>query len=123
MIKPSDPLGGKKIERSKEWCFKEDFPAAGPSIYRVLEARLLGFCEDEESPNPLLRAKADYTPASCATPTRVFLAGRVSAPTRPCGGGLAILERRISTPNWAKPALGQRLSPSSASADGGGWTG
>ena len=53
-------LSPEQIEEIQRWCFEQDFQRLGPSIYRVLEARLLGYLKLKDSPNPLLRQKADY---------------------------------------------------------------
>ena len=53
-------LSPEAIEDIQRWCFEEDFQRLGPSIFRVLEARLLGFQKLKDSPNPFLRAKAEY---------------------------------------------------------------
>ena len=52
-------LSPEQIEDIQRWCFEQDFQRLGPSIYRVLEARLLGYQKLKDSPNPILRAKAD----------------------------------------------------------------
>jgi len=36
----------------QRWCFDQDFQRLGPSIYRVLEARLLGLQKMKHSPTP-----------------------------------------------------------------------
>ena len=53
-------LSPEQIENMQRWCFDQDFQRLGPSIYRVLEARLLGYQKLKHSPNPILRAKAEY---------------------------------------------------------------
>ena len=51
-------LSPEAIESMQEWCFEEDFRRLGPSIFRVLEGRWLGYKKLKDSPNPCLRAKA-----------------------------------------------------------------
>ena len=53
-------LSAKEIEDIQRWCFNEDFQRLGPSIYRTLEARLLGYRKLKDSPNPWLRRKAEF---------------------------------------------------------------
>ena len=101
-------LSAEEIEAIQEWCFKEDFQRLGPSIYRVLEARLLGLQKLKNSPNPLLRAKAEYYAGELRYAYPVFLAGRLLGPNR----GGAALDWRFGTADSCRvgrPALGQRL--------------
>jgi len=101
-------LSAEEIEAIQEWCFREDFQRLGPSIYRVLEARLLGLQKLKNSPNPLLRAKADYYAHELRYAYPVFLAGRLLGPNAAVRRWIGDLERRIHAELGA-PALGQRL--------------
>ena len=73
-------LSPEEIEELQRWCFEQDFQRLGPSIFRVLEARLLGYQKLKDSPNPFLRNKAEVYASDlrCARP--VFLAGRLLGP-------------------------------------------
>src|SRR5512137_1900869 len=53
-------LSPEAIEELQRWCFSEDFQRLGPSIFRTLEARLLGCRKLRNSPNPQLRQKAQF---------------------------------------------------------------
>ena len=53
-------LSADQIEQLQRWCFNEDFQRLGPSIFRTLEGRLLGYQKLKNSPNPWLRRKAEY---------------------------------------------------------------
>jgi radical SAM superfamily enzyme YgiQ (UPF0313 family) len=101
-------LSAEEVEAMQEWCFKEDFQRLGPSIYRVLEARLLGLQKLKNSPNPLLRAKAEYYAGELRYAYPVFLAGRLLGPNRAVRRWIGHLERQIHAELGA-PALGQRL--------------
>jgi hypothetical protein len=101
-------LSAEEIEAIQEWCFKEDFERLGPSIYRVLEARLLGLQKMKNSPNPLLRAKADYYAGELRVAYPVFLAGRLLGPNKAVRRWIGDLERRVHA-ELGQPALGQRL--------------
>jgi radical SAM superfamily enzyme YgiQ (UPF0313 family) len=101
-------LSAEEIEAIQEWCFKEDFQRLGPSIYRVLDARLLGLQKMKNSPNPLLRAKADYYAGELRVAYPVFLAGRLLGPNKAVRQWIGDLERRIHA-ELGPPALGQRL--------------
>jgi len=52
-------LSPAEIEGLQQWCFEQDFQRLGPSIFRVLESRFLGYQKLKNSPNPFLRQKAE----------------------------------------------------------------
>jgi radical SAM superfamily enzyme YgiQ (UPF0313 family) len=98
-------LSPAQIEEIQRWCFEQDFQRLGPSIYRVLEARLLGYLKLKNSPNPLLRQKADYYAAELRIAYPVFLAGRLLGPNAEVRNWVADLERRIHA-EFGRPSLG-----------------
>ncbi len=101
-------LSAEEIEGIQQWCFQQDFQRLGPSIYRVLEARLLGLQKLKNSPNPLMRAKADYYAGELRYAYPVFLAGRLLGPNAAVRRWIGDLERRVYAELGA-PAPGQRL--------------
>ncbi|HTS16870.1 MAG TPA: hypothetical protein VMP11_04800 [Verrucomicrobiae bacterium] len=88
-------LSAKEIEDLQTWCFDQDFQRLGPSIFRVLEGRLLGYLTLKDSPNPFLRQKAEIYAEDlrCAYP--VFLAGRLLGPNTAVRRWIGDLERRL----------------------------
>ena len=88
-------LSPEEIEAIQTWCFEQDFQRLGPSIYRVLEARLLGYQRLKNSSNALLRAKADYYASELRYALPVFLAGRLLGPNKAIRRWIGELERRI----------------------------
>ena len=88
-------LSPEAIEDIQRWCFKEDFQRLGPSIFRVLEARLLGFQKLKDSPNPFLRAKAEYYARELRVAYPVFLTGRLLGPNARIRRWIRELERRV----------------------------
>ncbi len=88
-------LSAKEIEDLQTWCFDQDFQRLGPSIFRVLECRLLGYLRLKDSPNPFLRQKAEVYAEDlrCAFP--VFLAGRLLGPNANVRRWIGDLERRL----------------------------
>ncbi|MFO1514938.1 MAG: hypothetical protein U1F83_18865 [Verrucomicrobiota bacterium] len=100
-------LTPEQIEEIQRWCFEQDFHRLGPSIYRVLEARLLGYQKLKHSPNPLLRQKADYYAAELRVAYPVFLAGRLLGPNPAVRRWIGDLERRIQT-ELGQPTLAER---------------
>ena len=74
----------------------------------MLEGRLLGYLKLKDSPNPLLRAKADYYANELRYAYPVFLAGRLLGPNHAIRRWIGDLERRIHA-ELGRPALGQRF--------------
>ncbi|HXU76876.1 MAG TPA: radical SAM protein, partial [Methylomirabilota bacterium] len=70
-------LSPAEIEDIQRWCFDQDFQRLGPSIYRVLESRLLGYLKLRDSSNEQLRLKAEYYANELRYAYPVFLAGRL----------------------------------------------
>jgi haloalkane dehalogenase len=114
-------LSPERIEELQRWCFEQDFQRLGPSIYRVLEARLLGYQKLRSSPNPLLREKAEYYASELRYAYPVFLAGRLLGPNSQIRKWIGALESRIHAALGA-PSLGQRLKSALAVASAL-WTG
>ena len=98
-------LSPEQIEEIQRWCFEEDFQRLGPSIYRVLEARLLGYQKLKDSPNPLLRRKAAYYAAELRIAYPIFLAGRMLGPNAEVRRWIGDLERRVYA-EFNRPGFG-----------------
>ena len=88
-------LSATEIEDIQRWCFEQDFQRLGPSIFRVLETRLLGYQKLKNSPNPLLRRKAEYYASELRVAYPVFLAGRLLGPNAAVRRWIGQLERSI----------------------------
>jgi haloalkane dehalogenase len=101
-------LSPEAIEDLQRWCFKEDFQRLGPSIFRTLEARLLGYQKLKDSPNPWLRRKAEFYAKELRVAYPVFLAGRLLGPNAAVRRWIGDLEKRIHAELGA-PALLERL--------------
>lgn len=114
-------LSPAEIEDIQRSCFEEDFRRLGPSIFRVLETRFLGYQKLKDSPNPLLRKKAQYFANDLRVAYPVFLAGRLLGPNRPVRRWIGDVQRRIHA-ELGRPALAERIR--SALAVGAAvWTG
>jgi len=100
-------LSPEAIEAIQTWCFEQDFQRLGPSIYRVLEGRLLGYRRLKDSPNPLLRAKAEYYASELRYAQPVFLAGRLLGPNRAIRRWIGELEHNIEA-ELGRPGFAQR---------------
>lgn len=101
-------LSAEAIEDIQRWCFDEDFQRLGPSIYRVLEARLLGYRRLKDSPNPHLRAKAAYYARELRVAYPAFLAGALLGPNPRIRKWIADLEREIHE-ELGRPTVVQRF--------------
>jgi radical SAM superfamily enzyme YgiQ (UPF0313 family) len=101
-------LSPKEIEDLQRWCFSEDFQRLGPSIFRTLEARLLGYHKLKNSPNPWLRRKAEFYAKELRGAYPAFLAGRLLGPNAAVRRWIGDLERRIHA-ELGSPALPERL--------------
>jgi len=101
-------LSPEAIEDIQRWCFEEDFQRLGPSIYRVLEGRLLGYLKLKDSPNPFLRRKADYFAHELRYAYPVFLAGRALGPNASVRRWIGELQQRIHR-ELGEPLLAEQL--------------
>jgi len=100
-------LSPEQIENIQTWCFEQDFQRLGPSIYRVLEGRFLGYLRLKDSPNPVLRQKAEYYARELRFAYPVFLPGRVLGPNAAVRKWIGELGRRIQT-ELGRPTLAQQ---------------
>jgi hypothetical protein len=101
-------LTPEAIEGIQRWCFEQDFERLGPSIYRVLEARLLGYRKLKDSPNPVLRRKAEYYAKELRTAYPVFLAGKLLGPNPAIRSWIGRLQQEIHA-ELVRPGLGERF--------------
>lgn len=101
-------LSPAQIEDIQRWCFDQDFQRLGPSIYRVLETRFLGYLKLKDSPNPILRQKAEYFANELRYAYPVFLPGRLFGPNAAIRKWIGDLEQRIHA-RLGKPTPAQRF--------------
>ncbi len=111
----------EEIQAAQSRCFQEDFRLLGPSMYRSIEAWLLGYLKLKESPNPLLRAKAARLAREIRKTYPAFLAGRVLGPGPVARRWIADLQGRIHA-TFGRPSLTERLL-SVAALGMAAWTG
>jgi radical SAM superfamily enzyme YgiQ (UPF0313 family) len=114
-------LSAQEIEGLQQWCFEQDFQQLGPSVFRVLESRLLGYQKLKDSPNPLLRQKAEIYATDLRTALPVFLAGRLLGPNGAIRRWIGDLEQLIHT-ELGRPTFAQRLK-SALGVGAALWTG
>jgi radical SAM superfamily enzyme YgiQ (UPF0313 family) len=99
-------LSPSQIEDIQRWCFDQDFQRLGPSIYRVLDSRFLGYQKLKDSPNPVLREKAAYYARELRYAYPVFLPGRLLGPNRRIRQWIGQLERNLHAelgrPTWSQ---------------------
>ena len=101
-------LSPKAVEGLQRQCFEEDFQRLGPSIFRVLETRLLGCRKLSSSPNPRLRQKAEGFAKDLRAAYPAFLAGRLLGPNRVIRHRIGALERRVHAV-LGRPTLRERF--------------
>jgi radical SAM superfamily enzyme YgiQ (UPF0313 family) len=114
-------LSAKQIEEIQTWCFEQDFQRLGPSIYRVLETRFLGYLKLKNSPNPVLRQKAEYFAHELRYAYPVFLPGRLLGPNAAIRKWIGELEHRIHA-ELGEPSFKQQFKSAMAVA-AALWTG
>ena len=88
-------LSATEIEGLQRWCFDQDFQRLGPSIFRILESRLLGCQKLKNSLNPFLRRKAEVYAAALRVAYPAFLAGRLLGPNAAVRTWIRDLQNRI----------------------------
>jgi radical SAM superfamily enzyme YgiQ (UPF0313 family) len=101
-------LSPEAIENIQRQCFEQDFQRLGPSIFRVLETRLLGCRTLRRSPSPRLRQKGEHYARDLRGAYPAFLAGRLLGPNRAIRHRIGSLERRIHAV-LGRPTLGERV--------------
>lgn len=114
-------LSAEEIEEMQRECFEQDFQRLGPSIFRVLEGRLLGYRKLKNSPNPHLRGKAAYYARELKEALPVFLAGRLLGPNPAIRHWIGQLEQEIHA-ELGLPSLTSRAQ-SVAAVGAALWTG
>lgn len=101
-------LSAATIEAQQRDCFRQDFERLGPSVYRSVETWLHGYLTMRESPNPMLRKKAQSLAEDVRKAYPVFLAGRLLGPNRVIRRKIAALQRRVHE-QLGRPTVGERV--------------
>jgi hypothetical protein len=101
-------LSPEAIENLQRWCFEQDYQRLGPSIFRVLETRFLGYQTLKDSPNPFLRQKAEWLAKEVRAAYPVFLAGRLLGPNGAVRLGIGDLQRRLHS-ELGRSGLAERV--------------
>jgi radical SAM superfamily enzyme YgiQ (UPF0313 family) len=114
-------LSAEEIEDLQEWCFEQDFQRLGPSIFRALEARLIGYRRLKDSPNPHLRRRAEYYRRELQVAYPAFLPGRLFGPNPKIRRWIGDLQREIQV-ELGRPSLRDRVR-SVAAVGAAAWTG
>lgn len=113
-------MAPSEIENLQRRCFTEDFRRLGPSIFRVIETTFLGWRKLKDSPNQMLRKRAERFAATVRAAYPAFLAGELFNPTRETRQWMAGLGRDIYR-ELGTPSLKERLL-SLATLAAAGWT-
>jgi len=114
-------MSAAEIESAQRRCFDQDFARLGPTVYRSLGTWLIGHLALKDSPDPILRAKAQRIAVEIRQAYPAFLAGRLLGPTAVVRRSIADLERRIHAV-IGRPTLVERAQ-SVAALGLAAWTG
>jgi hypothetical protein len=113
-------LSPDRIEKIQRWCFQQDFERLGPSIIRVQETRLLGYRKLKNSPNPVLRRKAEHFARELRNAYPAYLAGRWFGPNARVRRWIGEVERSLHA-ELGRPTLAERFK-SLLAVGGALWT-
>ena len=102
-----DALARSRSRICSGGVFEQDFQRLGPSIFRFVEARLLGYRKLKNSPNPLLREKAESYARELRNAYPIFLAGRLFGPNDKVRNWIGDLEQRVYA-ELGRPSLRER---------------
>jgi radical SAM superfamily enzyme YgiQ (UPF0313 family) len=101
-------LSPAAIEDLQRWCFNEDFQRLGPSIFRTVEAWLLGYQKLKNSPNRFLRQKAQFYAKEMKSAYPAFLAGRLLGPNAAVRRWIGELEKGVHA-ELGRPTFAERF--------------
>jgi len=73
-------MTAEQIEKMQSYCYDTDFKKLGPSIYRIADTMMNGYLKHRNSPNPMLKAKAERFAAELKKTYPVFLPGELFSP-------------------------------------------
>ena len=98
-----------EIEKAQARCFAEDLRRLGPSIFRSVRTWLTGFETLKDSPNPMLRLKAQRFAREIRRAYPIFRAGTTLARDPQTRRSIAALEARVHE-IFGAPTVVERLS-------------
>jgi hypothetical protein len=102
-----------EIECMQRWCFAQDFQRLGPSIYRIVETRYVGYKRWRGSSSDFLRKKAARRAKDLRKAYPVFLVGRFLGPNGRIRSWIRDLEYKVRA-ELGTPTLMERLMSLSA---------
>ncbi|MBI4396784.1 MAG: cobalamin B12-binding domain-containing protein [Elusimicrobia bacterium] len=100
-------LSPEDIEALQRWCYDEDFQRLGPSLFRTVEAWLLGYQKLKDSPRPLLRKRAERFAREIRNAYPIFGVGSLLGPNRAVRRWIRDLEHRVHA-EIGRPTLKER---------------
>lgn len=101
-------MSSSKIESMQRWCFAEDFQRLGPSIYRVVDTRYMGYKKWKSSSSDFLRMKAASLAKDLRKAYLAFLVGRLLGPNSRVRSWIRELEYKVRA-DLGTPTLVERL--------------
>ncbi|MHC4536279.1 MAG: radical SAM protein [Planctomycetota bacterium] len=101
-------MSSSEIESMQRWCFAQDFQRLGPSIYRFVETRCVGYKKWRESSSDFLRKKAAGLAKDLRKVYPAFLVGRLLGPNGRVRSWIKELRHKVRAELGA-PTLAERL--------------
>lgn len=101
-------MSPSEIERMQRWCFTQDFQRLGPSIYRIVETKCVGYKKWRGASSDFLRKKATSLAKDLRRAYLVFLVGRLLGPNGRIRKGVRDLEYKVRAELGA-PTLTERV--------------
>jgi hypothetical protein len=101
-------MSPSEIESMQRWCFEQDFQRLGPSIYRIVDTRYLGYKKWKVSSSSFLRKKAASLAKDLRKAYLAFLVGRLLGPNGRVRSRVRELEHKVRA-ELGSPTLTERL--------------
>jgi hypothetical protein len=101
-------MSSSEIEGMQRWCFEQDFQRLGPSIYRIIDTRYMGYKKLRGSSSDFLRKKAADLAKDIRKAYPVFLVGRLLGPNGRVRSWIKELQYKVRA-ELGPPTLAERL--------------
>jgi hypothetical protein len=101
-------MSSSEIESMQRWCFEQDFQRLGPSIYRIIDTKCVGYKKWKVSSSSFLRKKAADIAKDLRKAYPAFLVGRLLGPNGRVRSWVRELEYKVRAEMGA-PTLAERL--------------
>jgi len=106
-------MSSSEIEGMQRWCFAQDYQRLGPSIYRIVDTRCVGYKKLRGSSSDFLRKKAASLAKDIRKAYPAFLVGRLLGPNGRVRSWINELQHKVRA-ELGTPTLAERLMSLSA---------